>query len=89
LIYWKSKQRQEAVKISAHSHAKLDKNEVMKPTAKAWASSLVPRSIDACRGCEVDVSYVLKKKIKKKSQSHSVLGLTLTVLYIEGASIDC
>ena len=48
-----------AVKISARSLAKLDKNEVMKPTAKAWASSLVPRSIDACRGCEVDVSSVL------------------------------
>jgi hypothetical protein len=28
--------------------------------------------------------FPYKKKIKKKSQSHSILGLTLTVLYIEG-----
>ncbi|PWZ15028.1 putative protein S-acyltransferase 19 [Zea mays] len=44
-----------AVKISARSLAKLDKNEVMKAAAKARASSSVLRPIDARRGHEADV----------------------------------
>uniref|UniRef100_A0A0A9AJD7 S-acyltransferase n=1 Tax=Arundo donax TaxID=35708 RepID=A0A0A9AJD7_ARUDO len=44
-----------AVKISARSLAKLDRNEVMKAAAKARASSSVLRPIDARRGPEGDV----------------------------------
>jgi palmitoyltransferase ZDHHC1/11 len=44
-----------AVKISARSLAKLDRNEVMKAAAKARASSSVLRPIDARRGHESDV----------------------------------
>ncbi|ONM20947.1 Chaperonin 60 subunit alpha 2 chloroplastic [Zea mays] len=44
-----------AVKISARSLAKLDKNEVMKAAAKARASSSVLRPIDARHGHEADV----------------------------------
>lgn len=44
-----------AVKISARSLAKLDKNEVMKAAAKARASSSVLRPIDTRRGHEADV----------------------------------
>ncbi|RLN34056.1 hypothetical protein C2845_PM03G27340 [Panicum miliaceum] len=43
-----------AVKISARSLAKLDKNEVMKAAAKARASSSVLRPIDTRRGHEAD-----------------------------------
>ncbi|KAL6656491.1 hypothetical protein ACP70R_007317 [Stipagrostis hirtigluma subsp. patula] len=44
-----------AVKISARSLAKLDRNEVMKAAAKARASSSVLRPIDGRRGHEADV----------------------------------
>ncbi|KAK3129442.1 hypothetical protein QOZ80_6BG0479630 [Eleusine coracana subsp. coracana] len=44
-----------AVKISARSLAKLDKNEVLKAAKKARASSSVLRPIDARRGHESDV----------------------------------
>ena len=45
-----------AVKISARSLAKLDRNEVMKAAAKARASSSVLRPIDARHGHEADIS---------------------------------
>ncbi|KAL6838406.1 hypothetical protein ACP4OV_031651 [Aristida adscensionis] len=45
-----------AVKISARSLAKLDRNEVMKAAAKARASSSVLRPIDSRRGHEGDVT---------------------------------
>ncbi|RLM86995.1 putative protein S-acyltransferase 19 [Panicum miliaceum] len=61
-----------AVKISARSLAKLDKNEVMKAAAKARASSSVLRPIDTRRGHEADAVSSGNASIRSSSATSYV-----------------